>query len=124
MLELLLGLAREARDERAANDDLWTDLTPPLEPLQVLLAVRGTFHAANVGMGVLEGHVEYGSSRREPSSVISATRRRRAGTDTHSAGAPMRRGVGQVVERLAKLEHAGLDGRPSQKPVRYFRSTP
>ena len=61
VLELGLGLAREAGDEGRAHDDLRAGLAPARQPLQVALAAGRALHALeHVGVRMLERHVQVG----------------------------------------------------------------
>ncbi|CAN0621223.1 protein of unknown function [Burkholderia multivorans] len=111
-LELLLGLAGEARDEGAADRQVRADLAPFLHALEHLLGVRGPLHPLeHLRVRVLERHVEirqhvtleraFGHHRDDLIDV-----RVRIHVMQAHPRAVLR---GQLAERADELRHAGLE---------------
>ena len=120
LLELGLGLAGKADDERAADREVRADLAPARG------CARGCsrrWRAASSASGCAGSRA--GTARRgragscPPPSAGSL--RRRADRDRRSAGAPRRRA--RRAPRASSVMRV-FSGRPPQKPVRYLTSTP
>ncbi|EGF33370.1 Putative membrane-associated oxidoreductase [Oxalobacteraceae bacterium IMCC9480] len=108
VLELGVGLAREAGDKSRADRDVGTHRAPGLDALDVFFAIGRTLHALeDIGVGVLQRHVEV---RQDVAFVHQRDDRvdMRIRVDVMQAD-PCAVILGQFAERFDQLRHVGLD---------------